>query len=58
MADLYKLRQDFPLLHEPVKGNLPIYFDNACQSLRPQSVIDAVTEYYREYPACGGRKRW
>lgn len=55
MVDLYKLRQDFPLLQRPVKGNLPIYFDNACQSLRPQSVMDAIVEYYRDYPACGGR---
>jgi cysteine desulfurase/selenocysteine lyase len=44
-------RKDFPIL---VK-NKWIYFDNACQSLRPQSVINAVTEYYQEYPACSGR---
>ena len=48
--DITKIRQDFPVLSE--NG---IYFDNACQSLRPQSVIDAVTEYYREYSACAGR---
>ena len=34
------------------------YFDNACQTLRPQPVIDAVTEYYREYNACGGRVKY
>lgn len=48
--DLTKIRSDFPIL-----SNQGIYFDNACQSLRPQQVIDAITEYYREYPACGGR---
>ncbi len=48
--DLTKIRNDFPILSK--EG---IYFDNACQSLRPQQVIDAITEYYREYPACGGR---
>ncbi len=48
--DITKIRHDFPVLSE--KG---VYFDNACQSLRPQSVIDAVTEYYREYSACAGR---
>jgi cysteine desulfurase/selenocysteine lyase len=48
--DITKIRQDFPIL---AKGG--IYFDNACQSLRPQTVIDAVTEYYREYSACAGR---
>lgn len=48
--NIAKIRQDFPILSRE-----EIYFDNACQSLRPQSVIDAITEYYREYSACGGR---
>ncbi len=46
-----QLRKDFSIL----ANNKWIYFDNACQSLRPQSVINAVTEYYQEYPACSGR---
>lgn len=46
-----QLRKDFSIL----ANNKWIYFDNACQSLRPQSVINAITEYYQEYPACGGR---
>ena len=49
--DVSRLRQDFPVLR---KREI-VYLDNACQTLRPQCVIDAVTEYYREYPACGGR---
>ena len=48
--DITKIRQDFPIF-----SNKGVYFDNACQSLRPQSVIDAITEYYRDYSACGGR---
>jgi cysteine desulfurase/selenocysteine lyase len=47
-------RKDFPLLAEGGKEKI-IYFDNACQSLRPQSVISAITNYYEKYPACGGR---
>lgn len=43
--------QDFPLLRD---GKI-IYFDNACQTLRPGSVIKAMNEYYEVYPACGGR---
>ncbi|HUD44756.1 MAG TPA: cysteine desulfurase [Patescibacteria group bacterium] len=46
------IRQDFPLLR---KDKPVVYFDSACQSLRPQQVIDALVEYYSEYPACGGR---
>jgi len=45
------LRRDFPLLRH---GRL-VYFDNACMALRPQVVIDAVTAYYTDYPACGER---
>jgi cysteine desulfurase/selenocysteine lyase len=51
---LLKIREDFPLLSSSQK-NPPIYFDNACQTLRPKQVIEAVERYYREYPACGGR---
>jgi selenocysteine lyase/cysteine desulfurase len=31
--------------------------DTACQSLRPQPVIDAEMEYYKQYNACGGRAK-
>ncbi len=53
--NITKIRQDFPLLQEGIKNKPVIYFDNACQTLRPLSVIEAVNEYYREYPACAGR---
>ncbi|MDA0877380.1 MAG: aminotransferase class V-fold PLP-dependent enzyme [archaeon] len=46
------LRDDFPLLRG---DHAPAYLDNACVTLKPQSVIDAVTAYYTERPACGGR---
>ena len=51
--DIQKIRQDFPLLKETTNRNPVVYFDNACQTLRPQSVIDAVSTYYLEFPACG-----
>ncbi|MBU0980421.1 MAG: cysteine desulfurase [Nanoarchaeota archaeon] len=44
-------RKDFPILKD---GKL-IYFDNACMTLKPKQVIDAVTGYYTEYSACGDR---
>jgi cysteine desulfurase/selenocysteine lyase len=49
--DVTKIRRDFPALSDPGL----VYFDTACQSLRPQPVIDAMDAYYREYPACSGR---
>ncbi len=35
-----------------------IYMDSACQSVRPQPVIDAITNYYSNYNACGGRVKY
>lgn len=35
-----------------------VYLDAACQSLRPQPVIDALTAYYTGYNACGGRVKY
>jgi cysteine desulfurase/selenocysteine lyase len=50
---LETIRNDFPALNGRRKGKPPVYFDNACTTLVPNQVIDALTEYYTEYPACG-----
>lgn len=55
MINLDKIRQDFPLLQKSINGQPVVYFDNACMSLKPLSVIKALTEYYYDYPACAGR---
>lgn len=34
------------------------YLDSACQTLRPQQVIDAQNEYYQTYNACGERVKY
>lgn len=53
--NIAKIRADFPSL-EAGNGRKPvIYFDNACQTLRPRQVIEAVQRYYQEFPACSGR---
>jgi cysteine desulfurase/selenocysteine lyase len=49
--DVESVRADFPT----VRKGMGIYMDSACQSLRPDCVIEAVNEYYECYPACGGR---
>ena len=53
--DSDKVRADFPIFEKRINGKPIVYFDNACQSLRPKQVVDKMTEYYLEYPACGGR---
>ena len=42
-------------------GYLPegtVYFDSACQSLRPRPVIEAVNEYYTQFNSCGERVKY
>jgi cysteine desulfurase/selenocysteine lyase len=53
--ELKKIRQDFPLLQENSGRKPIIYFDNACQTLRPRQVIDAINQYYLKSSACSGR---
>lgn len=38
------------MLDDPVA-----YLDNACVTLKPQSVIDSIQDYYINTPGCGGR---
>jgi cysteine desulfurase/selenocysteine lyase len=53
--DIRKIRQDFPILQEGAGKKPVIYFDTACQSLRPRQVIDAISQYYLKESACSGR---
>lgn len=50
-----KIRKDFPILEKKVNGKNITYFDNSCMTLRPRQVIDAMNEYYYEYPSCALR---
>lgn len=52
-----KYRQDFA----PLRVENPVaYLDNACTTLRPDSVVEAINSYYQKTPGCGGRSahRW
>lgn len=53
--DINTIRKDFSSLNQQVQGQSPVYFDNACVTLRPDCVIDAMLKYYREFPGCHGR---
>lgn len=53
--NIEKIRQDFPILQNKINGKPIIFFDNACQSLRPKVVIEAINDYYINYSACAGR---
>jgi len=45
------IRSQFPILNREVKGKPLVYFDNAATSQKPQSVIDALVNYYTHYNA-------
>jgi cysteine desulfurase/selenocysteine lyase len=49
--DVEYIRQQFPILNREVKGKQLVYFDNAATSQKPQSVIDALVNYYTHYNA-------
>ncbi|MCG8607938.1 cysteine desulfurase [bacterium] len=44
--DVYKIRQDFPILQKTVHGYPLVYLDNAASAQRPKQVIDVVNYYY------------
>jgi cysteine desulfurase/selenocysteine lyase len=44
--DVVRLRADFPILAQRVRGKPLVYLDNAATSQKPQVVIDAVTRFY------------
>lgn len=51
MLDIQKIRTDFPILSQKVNGKPLVYFDNAATSQKPQVVIDAEANYYKEINA-------
>ncbi len=53
---LEEYRDHFPSLRRRRNDKAAVYFDNACTTLVPQQVIDSITRYYTDYPACGGRR--
>ncbi|HTZ08313.1 MAG TPA: SufS family cysteine desulfurase [Acidimicrobiales bacterium] len=46
-VDLSALKADFPLLGRTVHGRPMVYLDSASSAQRPQSVLDAMDDYYR-----------
>ena len=46
--DVWKIRDDFPLLKLQVHGKPLVYLDNAATSQKPQVVIDTLNRYYSE----------
>src|SRR5690242_8678625 len=45
--DVERVRRDFPILNQKVRGKALVYLDNAATSQKPQAVIDAIACYYQ-----------
>jgi cysteine desulfurase / selenocysteine lyase len=44
--DVQKIRQDFPVLGEKIRGKDLVYLDNAATCQKPQAVIDSIVQLY------------
>ena len=44
--DVVEIRADFPVLDQMINGKPLVYLDNAATSQKPQTVIDALVNYY------------
>lgn len=49
--DSDKVRKDFPILQRVAGGKPLVYLDNAATSQKPNSVINAIGNYYKNYNA-------
>ncbi len=44
--NVWKIREDFPILNQKVHGKPLVYLDNAATTQKPRAVIDAITNFY------------
>ena len=52
---MLRVKEKFPFFKNNADENQIIYFDSACQTLRPLSVLDEINQYYKELSSCAGR---
>jgi len=44
--DVWRVREDFPALHQKAYGKPLVYLDNSATTQKPRAVIDAISDYY------------
>jgi cysteine desulfurase/selenocysteine lyase len=49
MNNLDNIRNDFPILSKKVNGKSLVYFDNGATTQKPNSVIQVISDYYKDY---------
>ncbi len=50
-CDVQKLREDFPLLRQTMRGKPLVYLDSAATSQKPRAVLDTLHTYYERWNA-------
>lgn len=48
MVDIWKVRQEFPILKQHMHGKPFVYLDSAATSQKPRCMIDAMHRFYAE----------
>lgn len=51
MLDVGSIRRDFPILQRKMDGKRIVYLDSTATTQKPESVINAIAEFYRNYNA-------
>lgn len=51
MLNIESIKKDFPILRRVINGKRLVYLDNAATSQKPQVVIDAITDFYKNHNA-------
>lgn len=46
---LSQIREDFPILNQPIYGRPLVYLDNGATTQKPKSVIQTIQDYYEGY---------
>jgi cysteine desulfurase/selenocysteine lyase len=46
MFDVRRIRDDFPILRQKIRGKPLVYLDNAATAQKPRAVLDALQHYY------------
>ncbi len=48
MIEVFKIREDFPILNRKINGKDLVYFDNGASTQKPKSVIEAIGRCFKE----------
>ena len=49
MRNLSSYREDFPILKRKIRNNNLVFLDNSATTQKPIQVIDAISDYYKNY---------